>query len=40
MKHLPEQHQSIAPTPSVILSIAAVIVLMGVIWLVVSLAAD
>jgi len=38
MKHLPEQHQSIAPTPGIIISIAAVIVLMGIVWVVVSLA--
>lgn len=38
MRHLPERHQSIAPTPSVILSIGAVVVLMVVIWVVVSMA--
>jgi len=38
MKHLPERHQSIAPPASVILSIAAIFVLMGIVWVVVALA--
>jgi hypothetical protein len=38
MKHLPERHQSIAPPPSVIISIAAIVVLMAVVWVVVSMA--
>ena len=40
MKHLPERHQSIAPTPSVLLALGAVFVLMAVIWVVVGLAAN
>ena len=38
MKHVPEQHQSIAPTPSVWLALAAVAVVMAVVWVVVGLA--
>jgi hypothetical protein len=38
MKHLPDRHQSIAPPPSVILSIAGVIVLMAIVWVVVAMA--
>jgi hypothetical protein len=38
MKHVPEQHQSIAPTPSVWLALAAVAFVMAVVWVVVSLA--
>jgi hypothetical protein len=39
MRHLPERHQSIAPTPSVWLALGAVAVVMAVIWVVVGLAA-
>lgn len=38
MRHLPERHQSIAPPPAVLLSIAGVIVLLGIVWVVVALA--
>ena len=38
MKHVPEQHQSIAPTPAVWLALAAVAVVMAVVWVVVGLA--
>lgn len=40
MKHIPERHQSIAPPPSVLALFAALIVVMGVIYTVVALAAD
>ena len=39
MKHIPEQHQSIRPTPSVWLALGAVAVVLAVIWVVVGLAA-
>jgi hypothetical protein len=38
MKHVPEQHQSIAPTPAVWLALAAVALVMAVVWVVVGLA--
>ena len=40
MKHLPERHQSIAPTPSVWLALGAIFLVMAIIWVVVGLAAD
>lgn len=40
MKHLPEQHQSIAPTPSVWIGLGAIALVMAVVWVVVSLAAN
>ena len=39
MKHLPERHQSIAPTPSVWLALVAIAVVMAITWVVVGLAA-
>lgn|GEM_PF-2994734 len=38
MKHVPEQHQSIAPTASVWLALVTVAVVMAVVWVVVGLA--
>lgn len=38
MKHIPERHQSVMPTMSVLLAYAALIALMGVIYVVVALA--
>jgi hypothetical protein len=40
VKHIPERHQSVAPPPSVLLVFAGLIVIMGVIYVVVALAAD
>ena len=36
MKHVPEPHQSIAPPPSVIISICFIVVLMAIVWVVVA----
>ena len=36
---MPEQHQSIAPTPSVWFALVTVAVVMAVVWVVVGLAA-
>ena len=38
MKHIPERHQSVAPTPSFLFTIGAIIVLMAIIFTVVALA--
>lgn len=40
MKHIPERHQSIVPPPSVLLVFAGLILVMGVIYTVVALAAN
>ncbi|MGH8891753.1 MAG: hypothetical protein ACRDWY_00355 [Actinomycetes bacterium] len=40
MKHIPERHQSVMPPLSVLLTFAGLIVMMGVIYLVVALAAE
>jgi hypothetical protein len=39
MKHIPERHQSIAPSPSVWLGLGAILLVMTVVWVVVALAA-
>jgi hypothetical protein len=40
VKHIPERHQSVAPPSSVLLIFAGLIVILGVIYVVVALAAD
>ena len=38
MKHIPEAHQSVGPDRTVAIILAAIVVLMGIIWSVVVLA--
>lgn len=38
MKHIPERHQSVAPSPSFLFTIGAIVFLMAVIFTVVALA--
>lgn len=38
--HIPERHQSVAPPPSFVLTIAAIVTLMAIIYTVVALAAN
>ena len=38
MKHLPEAHQSIAPDRAVVFILAAIVLVMAIVWVVVSLA--
>lgn len=38
MRHIPEAHQSVAPDRTVAIILAAIVVLMGIIWSVVALA--
>jgi len=40
MKHLPERHQSIAPSRSVVIMLAALVVVMAVVYIVVAMAID
>lgn len=38
MKHIPERHQSVAPSPSILFTIGVIVVLMAIVYTAVALA--